>query len=212
MFPKLCCFHLLLPASLRSLLLSCIVVLCPAAVVSLGYCEDATPPEEDKGASEQEQHSSSRPNFLVIITDDQRHDAVGAFMPRTQRRIFDEGVAFERGYITTSACAPSRASVLTGLYARNHGVRLNSSPFTKTSIAQLLQSKGYHTGLVGKYINTSDGGQAPGYDYWVSMPGGSGAFINPLLVVGKERSVHPGYVTHLFREAVFLYLCADCPP
>jgi len=161
---------------------------------------------DDTTVSEGEGLIASRPNFLVIITDDQRFDAVGAFMPRTQRRIFDEGVAFERAYITTSVCAPSRATILTGLYARNHGVRVNSAPFNRPSLAQLLQSNGYNTGLVGKYLNTSNGVQAPGYDYWVSMPGGSGAFIDPELVVGTQRSVHPGYVTHLFRDYALEFL------
>jgi N-acetylglucosamine-6-sulfatase len=141
-----------------------------------------------------------RPNFVLIISDDQRFDGVGAFMPKTQKRVFDEGVAFERAYITTSACAPSRASILTGLYARNHGVQLNSKPFRHPSMSELLQADGYSTALVGKYMNVSDGSRAPGYDYWVSLPGGSGPFINPELVVGTERAVRPGYITHLLRD------------
>jgi N-acetylglucosamine-6-sulfatase len=144
--------------------------------------------------------AQTRPNFLIIISDDQRFDGMGAFMPLTQRRIFDEGVTFQRAYITTSSCAPSRASILTGLYARNHGVRVNSSRFTKPTIAELLQASGYTTGLVGKYMNTSDGMPAVGYDYWVSMRGGSGPFIDPELVVGTERAVRKGYVTHILRD------------
>ncbi len=154
---------------------------------------------EEQG-NEDREPGQQRPNFVVIISDDQRFDGVGAFMPQTQKRVFDEGVRFERGYITTSACAPSRASILTGLYAHSHDVRLNSHRFTKSSISELLQSAGYTTGLVGKYLNTSDGSAAPGYDFWVSLRGGSAPFINPELVVGTERAVRTGYITHLLRD------------
>ena len=40
-----------------------------------------------------------RPNFLFIVTDDQRFDTMG-YMPRTQELIFDQGVTFENGVIT----------------------------------------------------------------------------------------------------------------
>jgi N-acetylglucosamine-6-sulfatase len=147
-----------------------------------------------------------RPNFLLIIADDQRLDGVGAFMPRTQQRLFDEGVSFERAYITTSSCAPSRASMLTGLYARNHGVQVNSDRFAKQSISELLQADGYSTALVGKYMNVSTGAPVPGYDFWVSFAGGSGPFINPALFVGAERAVRPGYITHLLRDYALQFL------
>lgn len=147
-----------------------------------------------------------RPNFVLIVSDDQRYDGVGAFMPQTQKRLFDEGITFERAYITTSSCAPSRASMITGLYARNHGVHLNSKRLSHASISELLQASGYSTGLVGKYLNVSNGSPAPGYDFWVSFPGGSGPFINPELFVGTERAVRPGYITYLLRDYALQFL------
>ena len=62
-----------------------------------------------------------RPNFLIIISDDQRYDTM-QFMPKTQELIFDQGVTFSHAYITTPLCCPSRSSILTGMYAHNHGV------------------------------------------------------------------------------------------
>jgi hypothetical protein len=70
---------------------------------------------------------NSRPNILLIITDDQRYDTMD-FMPRTKARIFDAGVTFSHAYVTTPLCCPSRASILTGLYARHHGVHTNADP------------------------------------------------------------------------------------
>jgi hypothetical protein len=67
--------------------------------------------------------SDSRPNILVIMTDDQGHDTLTSqFMPFTKSMIADQGVTFTRGYISTVICCPSRASFLTGKYARHHGV------------------------------------------------------------------------------------------
>ena len=64
-----------------------------------------------------EQHK--RPNFLFIITDQQRADTLGAHgstlgaTPHLDR-MADEGVTFERGYCNNPLCMPSRASIFTG--------------------------------------------------------------------------------------------------
>src|SRR3972149_9774072 len=58
--------------------------------------------------------TNPRPNFIVIISDDQRYDSM-RYMPITQLRIFDRGITFDRAYVTTSLCCPSRSSILTGL-------------------------------------------------------------------------------------------------
>ncbi|MFM8424135.1 MAG: sulfatase-like hydrolase/transferase, partial [Chloroflexota bacterium] len=71
--------------------------------------------------------NDTRPNFLIIITDDQRYDTM-EYMPNTQQLIFDQGVTFSKGYITTPFCCPSRASILTGMYAHNHWVHVNEDP------------------------------------------------------------------------------------
>jgi hypothetical protein len=71
-----------------------------------------------------------RPNILVILSDDQRYDTMD-YMPKTVERIFNQGVAFPSAYSTTSLCCPSRASILTGMYAHNHGVHLNPDPLEK---------------------------------------------------------------------------------
>ncbi|HEY3119452.1 MAG TPA: sulfatase-like hydrolase/transferase, partial [Vicinamibacteria bacterium] len=67
-----------------------------------------------------------RPNVLFVMTDDQRHDAMGVAgnpILRTPNmdRIAAEGVRFTQAFVTNSLCGPSRASVLTGLYSHAHG-------------------------------------------------------------------------------------------
>src|SRR5947209_7033146 len=70
--------------------------------------------------------TSHRPNFLVIMTDDQSHDTLTEeFMPRTKEMIADQGVTFSRFIMPTALCCPTRASFLTGKYARHTGVHTN---------------------------------------------------------------------------------------
>jgi hypothetical protein len=58
------------------------------------------------GLSCRDDASSERPNFLIIVTDDQRYDTVGEYMPETQSRIFDDGVAYLNAFVTTPLCCP----------------------------------------------------------------------------------------------------------
>src|SRR3546814_2108939 len=64
------------------------------------------------------------------MTDDQSQDALGIYGNKILKtpnmdRIGNEGIRFDKGFVTTSVCAPSRASYLTGLYAHSHGVTSN---------------------------------------------------------------------------------------
>jgi arylsulfatase A-like enzyme len=81
--------------------------------------------------------NAPRPNFLIIITDDQRYDTM-EYMPKTQAGIFDEGVTFSKGYITTPFCCPSRSSIFTGMYAHNHNVLQINMPLNIETIAMAL--------------------------------------------------------------------------
>ena len=107
-----------------------------------------------------------RPNILLIISDDQRYDTVN-YMPRTKARIFDQGITFSKAYVTTPLCCPSRASILTGMYAHTHGIQINTVPLRQSipTFPQQLHANGYYTGLVGKYLNSWDGSARPEFDF-----------------------------------------------
>jgi arylsulfatase A-like enzyme len=66
-----------------------------------------------------------------------------------------QGVRFSNAFVTTSICAASRASFLTGLYERSHGYTFRKPPISaehmSTSYPMLLRKAGYRTGFVGKY-------------------------------------------------------------
>lgn len=138
-------------------------------------------------------------NILILMSDDQRYDTM-AYMPRTQALIFDQGVTFRRAYITTPSCCPSRASLLTGLYAYNHRVHENQDPLDKATFFEDFHAAGYYTGLVGKYLNSWDGSMRPEFDYWVSFEGGSSPYFNPRLNVQGEWLEHSGYMTYILGD------------
>jgi N-acetylglucosamine-6-sulfatase len=103
--------------------------------------------------------TAMRPNVVLVLTDDQRADTID-FMPTVLSEIAGRGVLFRQGLTTTSICAPSRASILTGLYAHNHGIVHNGSLIDgghaydhENVVAGWLRNAGYRTALFGKYSN-----------------------------------------------------------
>jgi arylsulfatase A-like enzyme len=121
------------------------------------------------------------PNVIVILTDDQPEDSIpnpNAIMPFLQGRALDPNdhwVVFDHAYVNTPLCCPSRATMLTGRFAHHTGVQDNEDAELlddSSTIATWLHDAGYHTGLVGKYLNHYPfGGPAyvpPGWDRWTA--------------------------------------------
>jgi N-acetylglucosamine-6-sulfatase len=128
----------------------------------------------------------SQPNIVLILTDDQRWDTVGAthalpalapqVMPLVTSLIGNQGIKFSRSFTTTAVCVPARASLLTGKYAHNHGVLRNTPPNggceafdDSVTLATQMQGAGYRTALHGKYMNGYEGMGTyipPGWDDW----------------------------------------------
>jgi arylsulfatase A-like enzyme len=114
------------------------------------------------------------PNFIVIVTDDQRWDATSfmqsrmASLGRTARfpylanplpmtpnldRLSTEGIHFDNAFCVYSLCSPSRSVMLTGLYPHRNGVTYNDQEFPLENItyASLLRDAGWATGYFGKW-------------------------------------------------------------
>lgn len=95
-----------------------------------------------------------RPNVVLVMTDQQRFDTIaelGATHVDTPNldRLAREGTSFTRTYVTAPSCAPSRASLFTGLYPRATGVLRNDEPWS-FSWVELLAEAGYRCVNVGK--------------------------------------------------------------
>lgn len=98
-----------------------------------------------------------RPNFLLIMTDQQRADYLGCAghpILRTPHidSIAARGVAFDRFYVATPICMPNRATLMTGRMPSAHGVRHNGIPLSlrATNFVELMREAGYRTAMVGK--------------------------------------------------------------
>lgn len=106
------------------------------------------------------QEPALRPNFLVVVTDDQRFDQLGAAghpVLRTPNMdaLAKRGAQFTESFVTTPICAASRASLMTGRREGLHGYTFGKQPMGKrladeTYFSQ-LRAAGYSTGFVGKW-------------------------------------------------------------
>ena len=106
-----------------------------------------------------------KPNVVLIISDDHRHDALGVvqremgdranypfFETPSLDRLASGGVRFRNAFVTHALCSPSRATVLTGLHSNQHGITHNAQPFTSTETwPAVLGANGWSTGYFGKW-------------------------------------------------------------
>jgi arylsulfatase A-like enzyme len=160
---------------------------------------------------------ASRPNVLFILLDDLRWDAVGyAGHPHLQTPHIDslarEGVNFRNAFSTTSLCSPSRASLLSGLYAHKHGVTNNFTEFPAgvPSFPSVLQRAGYATAYIGKYhMGEDNDAPRPGFDYFVTHKG-QGKYYGTEFNINGERRVTPeGYYTTVVTDIALEWLKRD---
>jgi arylsulfatase A-like enzyme len=104
----------------------------------------------------------SRPNILLIVTDDQKYGTVTpSIMPNVYRELSQRGVTFDNGFVSNSWCCPSRASILSGQYSGHNGVWTSGGALgltawrrhETTTLATWLHGAGYRTAIIGKYLN-----------------------------------------------------------
>ena len=123
---------------------------------------------------------NKRPNFLFILTDQQRFDTLGcagnviAHTPNLDR-LAKAGVRFSNCYAAQAVCSPSRASILSGLFPTSHLVQDNIYDIDDTTASSsynmrilwpgLLQAAGYHTAWIGKW-HLGDKGPACFNEYY----------------------------------------------
>lgn len=151
---------------------------------------------------------SGRPNVLFILTDDQRYDALSCMgHPHLKTpnidRLAQEGLLFRNHFCTTSLCSPSRASILSGLYAHTHGVSNNFTeyPADMVSFPMRLQASGYKTAYVGKWhMGEKNDMPRPGFDHFVTHRGQGKYFDTEFNFNGKGRRVVKGYYTKVVTD------------
>ena len=98
-----------------------------------------------------------QPNIILFMCDQLRYDALGCYgnnqihTPNIDR-IALNGSVFDNHFIQNPVCSPSRCTVLTGRYPKNHGTRDNGIPLRDEEITlpQVLRDNGYLTAAIGK--------------------------------------------------------------
>ncbi|MBX7107784.1 MAG: sulfatase-like hydrolase/transferase [Chitinophagales bacterium] len=116
-----------------------------------------------------------KPNIILILLDDARFDyfscnGAPAFIHTPNiDRIANEGVNFQRAYVVSSLCSPSRATIATGLFTLKTGVTDNLKPLNPNfqTIPKVLGANGYYTALVGKNEGTFLLGDVPEFQYYL---------------------------------------------
>ena len=156
---------------------------------------DPSPALASQSNRKTDAQAHSPPNIILITTDDMDVASL-ATMPKTKALLADEGITFLESYVNFPVGSPSRASLLTGLAAHNHGVVSNSfekdnggfptfvaNGWEDKNIGTWFQNGGYATGFIGRVMDSYGDGAAdrpathilPGWDKWNGLP----ALYNP---------------------------------
>ena len=182
-----------------------------------------------------QQPRSSRPNVVLIITDDIGYGDLGAYGSPDIRtpnidRLAREGVKLTDFYSNGANCSPTRAGLISGRYQQRymierplgHSTTQDSArglPATSHSLPRLLADNGYATALVGKwhlgylpqFSPTAHGfgyffGFKAGFtDYWQHTDGGGDA---DLFENDQQVSV-PGYMTDLITQRSIQFMARN---
>jgi len=149
------------------------------------------------------------PNIVFIMSDDHAYQAISAYghgLNNTPNidRIANEGAIFNKGFVTNSICAPSRAVMLTGKHSHINGKvdNIQSFDWNQDNFAKSLQKSGYQTAMIGKiHLN----GLPQGFHYSNVLPG-QGDYYNPDFIENGIRKKYQGYVTSVTTEIALNWL------
>ena len=177
-------------------------------VVALCACAAALAPRPSRAAD-----TARRPNIVFILADDLGYGDLGCYGQQKVRtphvdRLAAEGVRFTQFYSGAPVCAPARCTLLTGLHTGHAHIRDNGElptegqrpiPASTVTLAEVLKSGGYRTGVVGKWglggPGTEGEPNAQGFDHWFGYL--------------CQRKAHRFYPRHLWRNGEKVILEAN---
>ncbi len=101
---------------------------------------------------------NTRPNFLYLMTDQQKYSTLGVEIGKEKVSPFydwgaKQGICFNQAFSPSPICTPSRTSVMTGVHPLVHGVTChqNRAPFNLKQLPEFLSENGYYTAVCGHY-------------------------------------------------------------
>jgi N-acetylglucosamine-6-sulfatase len=158
---------------------------------------------------------ANRPNILLFLVDDLREDATPysddpliSYFPGIDR-MQREGIRFANAFVTTSLCSPSRASILSGLYASKHKVIKNDDRYKLGfSMGTIFSECGYRTAFIGKW-HMGDQSTNPfpqnGWDNFISFYE-QGQYIDPEMIVNGDHITDKGHITSILTDYAIQYI------
>lgn len=161
-------------------------------------------------------------NMVFIMCDDHTAQAISAYGSSEIETpnidfLHKNGIRFDNCCCTNSLCAPSRASILTGKYSNNNGVRTlkDKLDHSNTIFPEILQEAGYKTGLVGKWhLGHGKDYNPKGFDTWEILID-QGEYFDPIFESNRNnkadtasssdesdtvRETVEGYVTDIITD------------
>ncbi|SHI58391.1 Arylsulfatase A [Arenibacter nanhaiticus] len=189
-----------------------------------------------KSDKEEKDTKTTKPNIIVIFTDDQGYadlSCYGATAYRTPHidELASQGVRFTDFYVPATVCTPSRAALLTGSYPKRVGLHESVlRPFSDTGLspneytmAEMLKDVGYQTACVGKWHLGHQPEFMPnnqGFDYFFGVPYSNDmdSFLYreinfqspPLPLFENEKQIESGpdqrFLTKRFTDATIKYI------
>lgn len=167
---------------------------------------------------------AARTNVVVVVSDDQRWDMLGAagnpaIATPAMDRLAREGVFFRQATALAPQCSPSRVTLLTGLAAHQHGRFSNTSRGAAVPAAsslpmlpRALRAAGYRTILVGKWHVDFSPGEAGFEDVRTWMPPGIAPYSQATGLVRGAEGVPlapAGYTNEIFGDDAVSFLESD---
>ena len=151
--------------------------------------------------------AKQQPNIVFIMSDDHAAHAMSCYGSKINEtpnldRIAEEGMRLDNCFCTNSICAPSRASILTGLYNHKNGVKTLGDQFDsrQTTVQRILKENGYQTALIGKWhLGHGENHDPADFDYWTVFPG-QGDYNDPAMIEMGTEKVVPGYATDIVTD------------
>ena len=159
---------------------------------------------------------SGRPNIVYIMTDDHAYQTVGAYGHPISRlaptpnidRLAREGMLFREAFVENSISAPSRATLLTGVYSHRHGQTTLSYGIMDTTLVhfpELLRAEGYRTAIFGKWHLSVE---PKGFDHY-DLLWDQGEYYNPVMRTPKTGGRYvrqEGYATDIITDHALAWL------
>jgi len=173
---------------------------------------------------------NQRPNIILIMADDLGYGDLGCYGSKHIQtpnidRLADSGIRFLDYHSNGAVCSPTRAALMTGRYQQRSGIEgvvsaaghrhTGLSPEEYT-IGDYLGSRGYNTGIIGKWHLGYDTAFSPlnnGFNYFKGYVSGNIDYHSHIDQTGyfdwwlkKDTLVEEGYVTDLITEAAIQYI------